>query len=431
MLVIIQPATLERVLSGICYKASWLYFAARKMNQEVKLYEEVGLYDCDEIFNRHGPGAIYAVDLSSYPQQDLAEQIYREFRDYNPRFFGLDGLIKSRGLPLFDYETAGYKLEDGAFDYAENYSLLLDRLNTDYDSHVATLDNGKPFVPAFFSVGCDRKCPYCYVGYTSFPSNQIKMDKAKRVIDYCSERGWNIHFYDEDFFMHPDINEILEYMQGKEVQWICLTTSISLGKKIRELGADYIRASGNLLNEVGVETTDPNVLDKKQDLQTVIESGLNIFWLTVTFFPGETIRSKNMTGQFLKAYGYGYDSMVLRMRCNSTVGGLGQFFVPYHGTPWLEKINDMGVVIGRRPTRLWPGFVGNKFLQERPMKIGDFEAVDSRWFSLYGHKDKANMLWQFCNGSNTVEKLCSIDGELDPGALVQVAQLAQLNLVTA
>lgn len=426
MLVIIQPETLERVLSGICYKASWLFSSAHLRGRDVRLYEDAGLYDCDDIFARHGKSARYVVDLSSYPQLDLVRQIAREFRDYDISYIGLDGLLMEHGLlPLFDPEQLGLSYLEGAFEYHRITEKLRPRLCSDYDAHLVEVDDGRPWMPAFFSVGCDRKCGYCYVGYTSFPYGFIPVDQAKQIIDHYAALNCNVHFFDEDFFAHPQVDQILEYMRGKGVRWICLTTSVSLSNAIRRHGQDYLVEAGNAMNEVGVETADAAVLDKRQDLQTLHDSPRIIpFWLTVTFFPRETIASKYSTGRFLEQWGYNYDEAVPRMRCNSTHGGLGQFFVPYHGTPWFKKIGDTGRMLERSPTRLWPGYVPFTFLNSVPEPTGPRDH-DERWFALYGVGDIWKDVLAECDGTRTVEDICGVDQR----RLVTMAQLAQLGAV--
>lgn len=440
-LVFIQPNTLERVLSGICYKIQWLFASAVHRGRECYFYEDVSIYDADRIFARHGEAPQYILDVSTYSQVDTARQIVREFEDrHDICGVGLDELVADLDLMLHPSEgleaiQAALNLDmlEGAFHFDEAYPRLMERANTDYDAHIRLVDDGKQWRPAFFSVGCDRKCPYCYVGYTSFPRGHISIDRAREVVQLAKVGGYNLHFYDEDFFAHPQIGDLLGILHGSGVKWICLTTSVTLGAAIRKFGAAYLVEAGNVLNEVGIETTDERVLEKKQDLQTIIQApGINIFWLTVTFFPGETIASKNATGRFLFHHGYSYHEVLPRMRCNSTHGGLGQFFVPYLGTPWCERAMTDGRKISGPPSRLWPSYVPQSFYDSVPTLVNkepfsrDSLADDFwLWMSLYyGVRDAALEILSAVDGVRTVGEIVGDDPT--GSRVIAMAQLAQL-----
>lgn len=421
MYIIIQPTTTERVLSGICYTSQWLYGSLIEAKKQVVLHEDVSMCGIDSIFKFSLEDRdIFIIDLSSYPQQDMCLQIWREYRhDYKIFFSGYKPLIESLGLPFFEHD-----LTAGIVNYHKHLDCFMNRPIDDYDAHVKRLDRGRPFMPIFLSVGCQRKCPYCYVGYSNFPNVQLSKEEMFRAVDYCAEMEYDIHFYDEDLFAHPEIDALIEHMIGMDVRWICLTTGVKLAEAIKRLGEKKIIDAGNILNEIGVETADPSVLKKKQELPTLLASGLNFFWLTVTFFPTETIQSKRMTGEFLRKHGYGYDEMVGRIKTNSTHGGLGQFFQPYHGTPWFEKIESMGRVYSNRPTRLYPSFVGNKFLTDIPKKAWN-DDLDLRWLDLYGTQERCSELWKKCDGILTVDEITR--GDLD--SIVMMAQMAQLGML--
>ena len=373
--VIIQPTSTERVQSGICYMYQWLYVALREWRRDVILYEDAGMDDIDTAFAKpERTKDQIIVDLSSYPQIDTCQQIWREYgRSHNVKFHGFEPLIRAAGLPVYESIVP---IMDGVVSYYKYTDMFLERTVSDYDEHLVSIDSHE-FLPLFLSVGCDRKCPYCYVGYSNFPHGALTLEQACKAIDHYADRGLDIHFYDEDLYAYPHIDAVLDYLQHKTVNWICLATSVNLAKAIERNGQDKILGAGNVLNEIGVETGDPTVLDKKQNLQALLRSDLRFFWLTVTFMPGETIKSKNLTGRFLAEHGQGYDDLLPRIRTNGSAGGLGQFFQPYHGTPWHKGIAKRGRLYTDRPTRLWPSFIGNAFLTCKPER-SSFPGVDGR-----------------------------------------------------
>ncbi|HQG58770.1 MAG TPA: hypothetical protein PLM44_02995, partial [bacterium] len=109
-----------------------------------------------------------------------------------------------------------------------------------------------------------------------------------------------------------------------------------------------------------------------------------IFWLVLTFFPGETITSLNKTGLFLRKYGLKESEVVGRLRTNGTKGGLGQFFQPYHGLDMYEKSEGNGQFLTERPIRLIPSYIPKSFLdsQIKEVVIERFEEAKP-WLELY------------------------------------------------
>lgn len=425
---VISPATTERVLSGICYKHQWLAVSSEVRGHSIHHAEDITMDDFDEWIAGVDPDAVTVIDLSSYPQLDMVLQIEREYgRRHGLQYIGLDGLLKEHGLPIFDPEAAGLDLAEGAFHYTSHMDWFPRRKLQDYDCHVAKLEDGRQWSPGFLSVGCQRKCPYCYVGYTSFPHGFASREQISETINRARIRGHNLHFYDEDFYLHPELDFILSELEASGVKWIALATSVSLSRAIEKYGASYLVKAGNVLNEVGLETTSKAVLDKEQRLSRIFESPeINIFWLTVTFFPGETIGTKNQTGAFLKEHGYSFDASLPRMRTNSTHGGLGQFFVSYHGTPWHLRREETGYRIPGPPTRLWPTYVPKSFLQSVPEVVPDAN-IDVRWLDLYYQgRSSAEYLLSSIDGQHPVGHYADAS---DPETLVAMAQLAQLGVL--
>ena len=417
--ILIQPTTTERNLSGVCYKIYWTYVALREAGYEAEIHEDVTLWKADAIIRDAGNAQII-LDLSSYPQIDMALDL---FRAYGPRlsFCGYSPLIDRLRLPEFNRKV---DLLTGAWAYPYYYEHFDRGLLSDCDAHLACEGTGKPVVPVFLSVGCRRRCPYCYVGTPGYPYGDIPPAAIERLLRYVDEKGWNVHFCDEDFYRSPALDATLTTLRQLSIRWIALATSITLGRAIEKHSTQKLLAAGCALNEIGLETTEADVLEKKQDLAAVLSSGLRTLWLAVTFFPNETITSIGRMGEFLAAYGFAYGDMVPRLRTNGTAGGLGQFFQPYEGTPWGDRVEDFGRMLTERPTRLWPSFVGNAFLACRPEIVQTLPQSAEKWFALYGHTlDDVRSVMARLGGVEIGAAFSS------PGDFVILAQLARLGII--
>jgi len=153
---------------------------------------------------------------------------------------------------------------------------------------------------------------------------------------------------------------------------IILGDAINLCRFIDEFGLDILRESGVFLLEVGFEGS--NLLDTKGGDRHIAacERLYSIcpdltFFLTITFSPGETIKSLNKTGEWLQKYGKQPTELMERIRTNGTEGGLGQFFQPY---PDLFYV-PVGLHSPFSPTRLYPSFIPHSFLKSHIRSYND------------------------------------------------------------
>lgn len=424
MITILQPTTTEQNLGGICYSPYWYYAFFRSKGHEVKIFEDVTMRSLRAAEASLIESELVLIDLSSYGQVLFSQEIFREVKKTKTcAFIGYAPLIRSLELPLFDPKESIEQAVFDSFFYSDEfrYSLL-----SDCDSHIKSQDSRK-VVPVFLSVGCNKKCPFCYATTEAYPFGVASKDKIRRIIDRCSERGWNIHFCDEDFFAHPHIEFILDLLKEKSIKYICLTTVVSLLSAVERFGLEKIKASGNFLNEIGLETADKTVLSKNQGLmQKAIDTGLKLFWLVMTFMPNESLSSLRATGEFLEKYGYKKNELLPRIVTNSTTGGLGQFFQPYHGTPWHERIDDLGVVYNHYSTRLFPSFIGHKLLNEVPVRLREIQDCDFEWFSLYGNDNEmVKSVFNLVDGAKNVKQIVGSDME----RAIVIAQFARLGIV--
>lgn len=375
----------------------------------------------------------FLVDLSSFPQIDFAFLAAQELErgGYEYGFVGHKPTIILHSLPFIDHPATF--VMDGVANYLHYYDNFKYGLRVDEDHHVTAAARPRTVVPLFLSVGCKRACPYCYVSHSNYPQGNLEWDKVVEILDLCVQRGWDIHFTDENFFRHPLHEMVVEYLMGKDVRWLCLTDSMTLSKIIDDKGEDWLLGSGNVCNEVGLETASSAVLSKQQSLESLLAADrLTKYWLTMTFLPHDSIAGLRATGEFLEKHGFEPDELVGGMATNSSVGGLGQFMMMYPGTPYWRDRLEHGVVFSERPTRLWPSFIGHRMLRERLIQSRGFESRDDKWLGMYvSRRVHVGLIEELHDNPSFRDLVVNEVGEPDMRRAVALAQLARLGIVEA
>jgi len=225
------------------------------------------------------------------------------------------------------------------------------------------------------------------------------------MLDECMQDDIKyIHFTDEDFFFDIDrAYNILRHLDGKGMHLIALSSASAAWKFIDKYGSLILKDAGLEVMEIGFESAAESVSGKMgvgkslSDCEKLAriqhELPFSIFWLVLTFFPGETITSLNETGNFLRKYGFEESEVVGRLRTNGTKGGLGQFFQPYHGLGLHKSLAQNGLFLTERPIRLIPSYVPNTFLDSRIKKINmNLADTATPWLELYNVKLTASDL---------------------------------------
>jgi radical SAM superfamily enzyme YgiQ (UPF0313 family) len=332
----------------------------------------------------------YFVGLWSYPQIDNALVINRFLRK-KPFFFGYYPLIEK--LKLKERRILENEILTGIETYVNFYHDFAHILLSDCDMHLRKYE-GQVY-PLFTSYGCPNGCAFCPVGVNCNRKRiELPVWNVKKVLDICEKQGYkNIHFTDEDFFFDSSrALDILQYTQGKGFNYIALGSVRTVTKFIERYGVDILNQCGMRLIEVGLESADPELnkkmgkpgLDKYSFLAEQTKGKVDIFWLTMTFFPGETIGSLRATGSFLEQYGFAIHELYGRVQTNSTIGGLGQFFQPYVGAAGADRLEEKGIILSERPIRLLPSFVPFSFLYSKIKKARPIRTYEEKWFDLYG-----------------------------------------------
>lgn len=425
--IIVQPATTERVLSSAAFMPYWIYAAFKESFEDAEIWEDVTIRQWDELlYRKDRDDCLFLIDLSTFPQIDFALQAHQELirEGCSFSFIGLKPLIDMCRLPYYDVPQ--HFILSGVFHYLAYLDEFEFGLRIDNDHHLVSAARSRRVVPMFLSVGCKRACPYCYISTSNYPRGEQSWDRVKYLLDMAREHRWDLHFTDENFFYNSHAERIVEYLQGMDLRWICLTDTLALTEMIRTHGEAWLHDSGNVCNEVGLETVDPTALGKRQDVERLLDSAVPIYWLTMTFLPYDTLRGMNATGRFLKQHGYRPEELIYGMVVNSTRGGLGQFMQLYPGTEYWGKRSELGVMYSQRSTRLWPSFIGHRLLNSKPKKIRAVEDEDLPWFELYvGRKKVLETLDDV--GGLTFEEIIELD---DMQAAVALAQLARLEIIT-
>lgn len=457
---------------SFCYLSYLLYsaFTSVQYNQikSVKLWEEFRVGDLDGIMDELKDADFVLVGLWSYPQIDGALLLNR-FLKGKCYFYGYYPLIDALGLKKIQY-TEEY-LEEGMFLYPQKvcnnvfqYDLL-----SDCDKHIK--DGAKrtasgisdKMVPFFTSYGCPLGCTFC--------SATVNCEKKRIVLPvedvdvilklFRKNHRLAVHFTDEDFFFDTK----------RAVSILLNASSIDPNFEFIALGGmntvnqfcDYVAGRPQeeqeriwhvlRLIEIGLETVDPTLAKAmgKGGRSGQLRANLvqrkcrcPVLWLTVTFYPGETINTLNATGAFLYKNGMEPNRMEERIVTNGTEGGLGQFFQYYEGAGLtMQEYENSGVVLSGRPMRLIPSFVPHSFLLSK-FNV-DLEAWDGRatdleyWLSVYGVENIPERLMQCIQDLKLNHLLYAeimVDSVVDKSTLlsytdscVAIAIMARLNII--
>lgn len=383
--VIIDPSSPEFNRGSFLYLPYILFSALKEKGFDVVLLEGFACEEIDQIPEAEK----YLVALTSYPQIDACLVLDR-FLPSKPSFFGYYPLIEN--YRLHEYKVSDDQVKDGITNYVKYFDSFERILLSDCDMHL-TKYKGQVY-PLFTSYGCSNKCRFCPVSVNCDSKRiVVPMNEVKLVLDFCGAQGYkNIHFTDEDFFFDTDRAEkILRHTQGKGFNYIALGSVHTVTKFIQKFGTDIFDETGMRLIEVGLETAD-SVLNKKMGkggrdkysaLAELAKGKVDIFWLTMTFFPGETIQTLRSTGLFLEKYGFKLEELYGRVQTNSTMGGLGQFYQSYIGTPENDDIEEKGENLSDRPMRLLPSFIPYSFLDCKVKQYKPIIEDEKKWYRLY------------------------------------------------
>lgn len=427
--IIIDPTSPEPNRGSFCY-LPYLLTNALSQYSNAYLFEDFSLPQLDALEQDRaviGSKAKILVALWSYPQIDLCLYLHRYFKG-KAEFFGYYPLIEKLGLPAYYYTEQQIKV--GMRTYPGRYDKYKHLLLSDCDEHIRGKD-GVPITmyPMFTSYGCPNGCKFCSATVNNKRRRTVlPICDVLEMLQECVLSGrTNIHFTDEDFFYDSRRTFVILYaahLMQKEhnVKWqfIALAHMRSLERFV-----DYLESNTDAttrqavwdtlkLVEVGLESASAALagqMGKRTEKDKIDPSVLHfrcpvpILWLTMTFFPGETIHTLNETGKFLAGHGLSLTQMSPRLATNGTWGGLGQFFQYYDGCGFTaEDLKKEGVVLCNRPVRLIPSFVPYSFLRSkfyydrsRMLEVQDVFSVYTDMYAVE-HRDVVNVVSHYLPG---------------------------------
>lgn len=368
--VILDPAATEFNRGGFCYLPYLLTNALRDSGYSVYFYEDFTTAEIDTLPECDN----FLVALWSSTQRDAA-LILNRFLPRQPKFFGYYGYVEELQLP--EFKVSDELIKKGMLGYPDHWHEYKTLLLSDCDTHLEEYAHLGAVYPLFLSYSCFRKCVYCPSAVNSnYNMTMLSVEEATGLLKKCYDNGVrNVHFTDEEFFADIDrTHQIFEYIRDNlpEMYFIALVSMPLLAKYLDRYGKQTMVDAGVKLLEIGFEAADQDIQKamlkpaSPKNLKKILQVGpeISIFFLTITFFPGETLSTLNETGDFLRNYGLKRHQLVGRVATNATAAGLGQFFQPYPGMPGQEGFEELGIRVTNNPVRLIPSFIPHSFLND-------------------------------------------------------------------
>jgi len=389
-IVIIDPTSPDISRGSFCYLPYILYNNFKTEGKEVLLFENFTIFDLPTL-----PKAdLYLIAFWSYSQTELC-LVLKEFIPTENResiqYFGYYPFVQNQGLPLFD--VTDEIILTGIKTYPKYYSHFRSLLLCDDDMHLKKYEG--TVYPVFLSYGCPQGCAFCSTSVNCKRKRlELSFEDCCKVLKQLNKRKIEcIHFTDEDFFWDISLTyKIIKEMTKYNFKCIALGSVGKVQNFVDTYGEDILIEAGIKIIEVGFETGDEELSsvmckagsNKCENLALTLKlKQIDIFWLNMTFFPGETIRSLNKTGDFMDEYGQPLKQVYGRLATNGTRAGLGQFFLPYEGTKGHKDIEKKGFFLLKAPLRLIPSFIPYSFWNSEIRKINEIQDEDFQWFELY------------------------------------------------
>ena len=391
--VIIDPTCPEFNRGSFCYQPYYIYAGLKETighMEDVVLVEDFNAANIDSLpyINdaRHRPK--YWIAFWSHSQLEQVRTLLRFLPDRSATVFGYEHLIKHHQMPFHRVDPE--ILRQGMAASPKYFNEFKHVLLSDCDMHLAEYQ-GQVY-PLCTSYGCPNACSFCPSSANQPKRITLPLNEVLNMLEYMESQGrTNIHFTDEDFFFDTNRTaKIAKWLSARKCKWqiIALSSAYNLLRFLTTYGAGLLHTAGFKLIEVGLETADAEqskALGKDFLLceQLAEQCTVPILWLTMTFAPGETIETLGATGRFLTKHGMQPNHLYPRIVTNGTVGGLGQFFTLYEGTPGFYEAQNTGIILSSRPLRLIPSYVPISFLDSRIHSQREVTAAEQYWYRLY------------------------------------------------
>lgn len=389
--LIISPSTLDIVPNATGGFLPYALYAALHQTGEsdVRLRDDATVNEVDlepEVDNA-------VVVLTNYGQIASARAIVQwlRIRGAKVRGYGFPALLRRVGL-TFEPVAPAEAIAEG-FLKQHLYGLqgkfpkwILGECKAHFPSRVPQ----RPMLPVFASVGCPRKvaCGFCPVGVQqgpvlNIPGVQPDIDHFRETVQTLRKLGVSAHFMDEDLLRVHGAEKV-RILEEEQVEWIGLVSSEALAEVLRQV-PEFPTYKTCLGVEVGLENVEYGVSDKTQNLSPVVESGVPINWLTMSYLPQDTVETLHATEAFVEAHLYEDKHQSDGLKMVGSAHSTGQFYIPYEDTPLgLREVQREGV--GVVPPEYWvrqaPNYVGSR-IQSQVVRAVDMSKITPAW-RVYG-----------------------------------------------
>lgn len=392
--VIISPSTLDIVPNATGGFLPYALYSALQNSGEtdVRLLDDATVNEVD--LEKSVENIVVVV--TNYGQISSARAIVQwlRIRGARPVGYGFPALLHRVGLPFHEVASP----QDIAHGFLTQHiwgarGKYPKWILGECKPHFPSLRLRRPMMPVFASVGCPRTvaCGFCPIGIQqgpalNIPGVQPDIAEFRSTVKWLQMHGYSAHFMDEDLLRVHGAEKV-RILEEEGVEWIGLVSSEALSEVLEQV-PDFSNHSKHSMCqgvEVGLENVDYGVSDKTQNLMPVVQSGLPINWLTMSFLPQDSVETLQATEAFVEAHLYEPKTQTDGMK---TVGGAhstGQFYIPYEDTP-LGKLEVSREGTSTVPPEYWvrqaPNFVGRR-IQAQAVASVDVSRLTPEW-RVYG-----------------------------------------------
>lgn len=235
--------------------------------------------------------------------------------------------------------------------------------NYDTDLHIYPYTSA---VPAMLSMGCAATCKFCPTA--EIHKGRVWQGDPEKILPHYE--GMNVHFMDEDFFSN-DMRTILPLLKRYRITWLAMTRNIPFLRALGEYGEDALYDAGLRIVEVGLE----NVVHYMKCRTTAQTSRVAVYYLNMSFFPGETKESLQENAKWMKEH-----SLERPIHHNNGLWyAPGQYLYPY------GKEAEHGIETDSLFARTVPSYVPDSLL-DQSFEISDLEKANYYSQLVYGFK---------------------------------------------
>lgn len=254
-------------------------------------------------------------------------------------------------------------------EFYERWTARGDWRGFDEDLHVYPFTHA---LPSALSFGCPNRCPFCPTA-ALHQGKIVYGDPSKILPPYA---GKNVHFMDENFFaahQGKDLRDILRLLRQLKIKWLCMSDASHVQKAFAEFGERMLWDCGLRVIEVGLENV---ALYRKVPERGIPTIGIQIYYLNMTFFDGETKATIIENANWMR-----FRSLKRPIHHNNGLWyAPGQFLFNPN-----EQINSPGKFLCQPSARTRPTFVPQSFSNETA-EVVDLEGANYYGQLVYGLK---------------------------------------------